>query len=87
MGQPATATPSQPTLHERVNRVLNLIRPAVQSDGGDLELIDITPEGVVRIRLHGACVGCPSSSMTLKVGIERNLKAHIPEVRGVQSVG
>jgi Fe-S cluster biogenesis protein NfuA len=87
MGQPVTATPSQPTLHERVNRVLNLIRPAVQSDGGDLELIDITPEGVVRIRLHGACVGCPSSSMTLKVGIERNLKAHIPEVRGVQSVG
>jgi len=80
-----TTTP--PTLEERVSRVLNLIRPAVQSDGGDLELVDITPEGVVRIRLHGACVGCPSSSMTLKVGIERNLKAHIPEVRGVQSVG
>lgn len=87
MTQPATMTPSSgPSLHERVTRVLNLIRPAVQSDGGDLELIDITSEGLVRIRLHGACVGCPSSSMTLKVGIERNLKAHIPEVRGVQSV-
>jgi Fe-S cluster biogenesis protein NfuA len=66
--------------------VLNLIRPAVQSDGGDLELVDITPEGVVQIRLHGACVGCPSSTMTLQVGIERNLKAHVPEVRAVQSV-
>jgi Fe-S cluster biogenesis protein NfuA len=86
MPTPAEA-PAQPTLEQRVSRVLNLIRPAVQSDGGDLELIDITPEGVVRIRLHGACVGCPSSSMTLKMGIERNLKAHIPEVRGVQSVG
>ncbi|HYE61187.1 MAG TPA: NifU family protein [Phycisphaerales bacterium] len=87
MPTPAEAPATQPSLHERVSRVLNLIRPAVQSDGGDLELVDITPEGLVRIRLHGACVGCPSSSMTLKVGIERNLKAHIPEVRGVQSVG
>lgn len=75
-----------PSLNDRVNRVLNLIRPAVQSDGGDLELVEITPEGVVKIRLHGACVGCPSSSMTLKIGIERNLKAHISEVREVQAV-
>ena len=66
--------------------MLNLIRPAVQSDGGDLELVGVTPEGVVQIRLHGACVGCPSSTMTLQVGIERNLKAHIPEIRGVQAV-
>ncbi|MFA6043985.1 MAG: NifU family protein [Phycisphaerales bacterium] len=80
-----TAAPAL-SLQDRVTRVLNLIRPAVQSDGGDLELVDITPEGVVRIRLHGACVGCPSSSMTLKLGIERNLKAHISEVREVQSV-
>lgn len=67
-------------------KVLNLIRPAVQSDGGDLELVDITPQGVVQIRLHGACVGCPSSTMTLQVGIERNLKAHVPEVQSVVSV-
>jgi Fe-S cluster biogenesis protein NfuA len=80
------SNPQQPSLTERVTRVLNLIRPAVQSDGGDLELVDITPDGVVQIRLHGACVGCPSSTMTLQVGIERNLKAHIPEVRGVQPV-
>lgn len=77
---------SAQSLQDRVTRVLNLIRPAVQSDGGDLELVEISPDGVVRIRLHGACVGCPSSSMTLKLGIERNLKAHIPEVREVQSV-
>jgi Fe-S cluster biogenesis protein NfuA len=76
---------SQPVL-ERVTRVLNLIRPAVQSDGGDLELVEVTPDGIVRIRLHGACVGCPSSSITLQLGIERNLKAHIPEVRAVEAV-
>jgi Fe-S cluster biogenesis protein NfuA len=75
-----------PNLKDRVVKVLNLIRPAVQSDGGDLELVGITPEGVVQIRLHGACVGCPSSTMTLQVGIERNLKAHVPEVRSVQAV-
>jgi Fe-S cluster biogenesis protein NfuA len=69
-----------------VSKVLNLIRPAVQSDGGDLELVEVTADGVVRIRLHGACVGCPSSSITLQVGIERNLKAHIPEVRAVEAV-
>lgn len=73
-------------VRSRVEKVLNLIRPAVQSDGGDVELVDVTPEGVVRIRLHGACVGCPSSSMTLQMGIERNLKEHIPEVTAVQAV-
>ncbi len=73
-------------VRDRVAKVLNLIRPAVQSDGGDLELVDVTAEGVVRIRLHGACVGCPSSSMTLQMGIERNLKEHVPEVTAVQSV-
>lgn len=77
---------TSPSLHQRVERVLNLIRPAVQSDGGDLELVDVTPEGMVQIRLHGACVGCPSSNMTLQMGIERNLKANIPEIRGVESV-
>ena len=73
-------------LLERVRRVIDLIRPAVQSDGGDLELVDIAPGGIVRIRFHGACVGCPSSTMTLQIGIEQNLKEHIPEVRGVEAV-
>lgn len=83
---PSPASSPPVTLRDRVERVLSLIRPAVQSDGGDLELVDITPEGVVQIRLHGACVGCPSSAITLQLGIEKNLKTHIPEVRGVQAV-
>jgi Fe-S cluster biogenesis protein NfuA len=73
-------------LTERVALVIDLIRPAVQADGGDVELVEITPEKIVRIRLHGACVGCPSSAVTLQVGIERNLREHIPEITGVQSV-
>lgn len=73
-------------LHERVARVLELIRPAIQSDGGDVELVEVTADGTVRIRLHGACVGCPSSDVTLQMGIERNLRAYVPEVRGVEAV-
>ncbi len=71
---------------DRVLRVMNAIRPAIQADGGDVELVEITPEGVVGIRLHGACVGCPSSNMTLQVGIERNLREHVPEITGVRAV-
>jgi len=74
------------SLEARVTKILNLIRPAVQSDGGDVELVDISPDGTVRIRLHGACVGCPSSNITLRGGIEKNLKAHVREVRAVQAV-
>jgi len=83
--QPAKPGPPLP-LRDRVARVINLIRPAVQSDGGDVELVEVTPDGVVRIRLHGACVGCPSSTMTLQVGIERNLKEHVPEIRAVEAI-
>jgi Fe-S cluster biogenesis protein NfuA len=81
-----TGSNSPSGVRDKVAKVINLIRPAVQSDGGDLELVGVTPEGIVQIRLHGACVGCPSSTMTLQVGIERNLKAHVPEVRGVEAV-
>lgn len=73
-------------LRPQVERIINLIRPAVQSDGGDLELVNVTPAGVAQIRLHGACVGCPSSTMTLQLGIERNLKDHLPAITGVQAV-
>ncbi len=73
-------------LHDRVVRILNLIRPAVQDDGGDIELVEVTDAGLVRIRLHGACVGCPSSSMTLRIGIEQNLREHVPEISGVVAV-
>ena len=73
-------------LHDRVVRILNLIRPAVQDAGGDIELVEITDDGMVHIRLHGACVGCPSSSMTLRIGIEQNLREHVPEIAGVVAV-
>lgn len=89
----ASGSPAHPNgidrsnpLAERVSRVINLIRPAVQADGGDIELVGITADNIVRIRMHGACVGCPSSSVTLQMGIERNLREHIPEVRGLEAV-
>jgi Fe-S cluster biogenesis protein NfuA len=63
--------------------VLNLIRPAVQADGGDIELVDVTADCIVQIRFHGACHGCPSSTMTLQMGIERNLREKIPEIKQV----
>jgi Fe-S cluster biogenesis protein NfuA len=78
--------PQSPSTRERVMKVLEQIRPAVQADGGDIELVDITPEGVAQIRLHGACVGCPSSRITLQVGIERNLRQHVPEISAVQAL-
>ncbi|MCL4220905.1 MAG: NifU family protein [Phycisphaerales bacterium] len=73
-------------LFERVRRVIDLIRPAVQADGGDLELVELTSSGTVRIRFHGACVGCPSSEMTLQMGVERNLRQHVPEVKRVEAI-
>ncbi len=73
-------------MHQRVAFVIDRIRPAVQADGGDLELLEITKTGVVRIKMHGACVGCPSSDMTLRLGIERNLKDRIPEITAVEAV-
>lgn len=87
---PASAQPLPPgpnaPVRDRVEFVLNLIRPAVQADGGDIELAEITPQGVVKVRLHGACVGCPSSLITLKTGIERNLRDHVPEVKVVEAI-
>ena len=81
------ASPNEaPSLRDRVEEVLNLIRPAVQSDGGDVELVDVTDDGLVQVRLHGACVGCPSSTMTLQAGIERNLRQRIDGVIRVEAV-
>jgi Fe-S cluster biogenesis protein NfuA len=76
-------TSDQDSLRGRVEHVLELIRPAIQSDGGDVELVDISEDGVVQVRFHGDCVGCPSSFMTLQQGIEKNLKANVPEVTSV----
>lgn len=68
-----------------VEKVLNKIRPALQADGGDVELVDVE-EGVVKVRLTGACHGCPMAAMTLKGGIEALLKEEIPSVLRVESV-
>lgn len=84
---PATTPDDASTLDQRVLKVLDLIRPMIKADGGDIEYVETTDDGVVRIRFQGACVGCPSSSMTLKMGIENNLKQHVPEVREVEAVG
>jgi Fe-S cluster biogenesis protein NfuA len=76
------ATQSQ-SMRDKVQGVINLIRPAVQADGGDIEIVDVTSEGVVQIRFHGACHGCPSSTMTLQDGIVRILREKVPEVTDV----
>jgi len=71
---------------EKITAALDGIRPSLQADGGDLELVEITDDGVVRVRLTGACAGCPMSQMTLKSGVERMLKQQVPEVKYVESV-
>ncbi|MFN2370163.1 MAG: NifU family protein [Candidatus Krumholzibacteriia bacterium] len=70
---------------DRIQAVLEEIRPALQADGGDVEFIDFN-EGVVTVRMKGACGGCPMSMMTLKNGIEARMKARIPEVQAVESI-
>ena len=80
------ASAPAPSTRDRVESVINWLRPIIQSDGGDLELLDVTPDGVVRVRFHGACVGCPSSTNTLQNGIERNIREKVPEVTAVVSV-
>jgi len=80
----AIENPAEPrSVRDKVQDVINLIRPAVQADGGDIELVDVTTDGVVQIRFHGACHGCPSSTMTLQMGIERNLREKVPEITQV----
>ena len=74
-------------MKEEVEKILDEIRPSLQADGGDVELVDVDEEnGVVKLRLTGACAGCPFSTMTLQMGIERVLKEKIPEVKKVVSV-
>ena len=72
-------------MKETVQNVLDKIRPNLQADGGDVELIDVSDDGVVKVKLTGACHGCPMSQMTLKNGIERLLKQEIPTVKSVVS--
>ncbi len=73
-------------MKQRVQEIINQIRPQLQADGGDVELVEVTEDNVVKVRLQGACSGCPMAQMTLKNGIERILKMKIPEIKYVESV-
>ena len=74
------------TLKEKVESALEKVRPSLQADGGDVQLVDVADDGVVKLSLLGACAGCPMSQMTLKMGIEKILKQNVPEVTSVESV-
>ncbi|HEX9901384.1 MAG TPA: NifU family protein [Acidobacteriota bacterium] len=72
-------------MREKIQQSLNKIRPGLQADGGDVELVEVK-DGVVKVKLTGACGGCPMSQMTLKMGIERQLKKDVPEIKEVMAV-
>jgi len=73
------------SMRERVQAAIDKVRPALQRDGGDVILVDVTEDGVVKVQLTGACKGCPMSQMTLKDGIERFVKNEVPEVKSVEA--
>jgi Fe-S cluster biogenesis protein NfuA len=73
-------------LREKIEDALNRVRPSLQADGGDIELIDVNDNGVVKVKLTGACSGCPMSTMTLKMGVEKILRQHVPEIMKVESI-
>lgn len=74
------------TMREQVEKSLDKIRPSLMADGGNVELVDVSDDGIVKVRLTGACGGCPMSQMTLKMGVERLLKQEIPSVKEVVQV-
>jgi Fe-S cluster biogenesis protein NfuA len=73
-------------MKEKVQEAINIVRPNLQADGGDVELVDVSEDGVVKVRLTGACHGCPMSQMTLKIGIEKIIKQQVPGIKEVVSV-
>ena len=82
-----TDTPAEPkSLHDRVAQVIAAVRPFIQGDGGDIDFVGVDDDGTVRVRLRGACVGCPSAAVTLHQGIERHLRERVPEVQRVVNV-
>jgi Fe-S cluster biogenesis protein NfuA len=82
----AHKTEKEGNMREKVEQVLDKIRPTLQADGGDVELVEVTEDGIVKVRLQGACKGCPMSQITLKNGIERLLLKEIPELKAVEAV-
>lgn len=81
-----TEAPETSDAAKEAARLIELMRPAIQADGGDVEFVELTGDGTVLVRMHGACIGCPSSSITLKAGIERHLRDRIPGVERVEAV-
>jgi Fe-S cluster biogenesis protein NfuA len=73
-------------MRDEVQSALDMVRPQLQADGGDAEIVEVTEDGIVKLRLTGACGGCPMSQMTLKMGIERILKEKVPAVKSVEAV-
>jgi Fe-S cluster biogenesis protein NfuA len=73
-------------MKEEVQKAINIVRPSLQADGGDVELVDVSADGIVKVRLTGACHGCPMSQMTLKNGIEKIIKQQVPGIKEVVSV-
>jgi len=73
-------------IKEKVEAALAQVRPLLQRDGGDVELVEVTDEGIVKVRLQGACQGCPMAHMTLQMGIERVLKEMVPDIKSVEAV-
>lgn len=73
-------------MKKKVQEIIDEIRPNLQADGGDIDLVDVTEDGIVKVKLRGACSGCPGAAITLKMGVERILKQRIPEVTGIENV-
>lgn len=84
---PDAELPDRERLKQRIEAVLDQhIRPGLRADGGDVELVGIDADHIVQVRMQGACQGCPSATMTLTMGIESTLKAHVPEIRFLEAV-
>lgn len=86
MVNPPSPTGSESSLRDRIETTLDSIRPALQIDGGDVEFVSVDADGVLQLRLVGACGACPISSVTVKHGIERRIRAMVPEVVEVQAI-
>ncbi len=84
---PDTTNEAADSIRGRVAAVIEKIRPYIQGDGGDIELVDVDANNAVHVRLQGACSGCPSAAMTLKMGVERAIKQQVPEITEVVRVG
>jgi len=73
-------------MREKVEEALSRVRPTLQADGGDVELVEVSEEGIVKVKLTGACGGCPMAQLTLRAGIERVLREQVPEIKAVEAV-